>query len=94
MSVKDPRRGLLGQALGAGLPEVLAPIFLAVGTADFDGDARIWSHRTHLERPRPLAEDGPIVAFRRWTERFWPESYLPGASAERARSLPMTQEFR
>ena len=65
-----------------GLPEALAPIFLAVGTADFDGDAMIWSHRTHLERPRPLKEDGPIVAYRRWSERFWPEGYARSVDEE------------
>ncbi len=94
MSVFDPapgRAGLVRSAvrrrLGVGLPELLAPIFLRVGTADFDGDAMIWSHRTHLEHPRPLKEDGPIVAFRRWSERFWPESYEPTAAAEKPRSL-------
>ncbi|MFT3776187.1 MAG: Rieske 2Fe-2S domain-containing protein [Minicystis sp.] len=79
MSVKDPKpgrlRGAVRSLLGAGLPELLSPIFLTVATADFDGDAMIWSHRTHLERPRPLKEDGPIVTYRRWSERFWPESY-------------------
>jgi phenylpropionate dioxygenase-like ring-hydroxylating dioxygenase large terminal subunit len=82
MSVLDPSPGRVGDAvrrrLGVGLPEALAPLFLAVGTSDFDGDAMIWSHRTHLEHPRPLKEDGPLVAFRRWSERFWPEDYAPG----------------
>jgi nitrite reductase/ring-hydroxylating ferredoxin subunit len=93
MSVRDPSPGRLQGAirrrLGVGLPEVLAPLFLAVGTADFTRDALIWSHRTHLERPRPLKEDGPIVGYRRWSERFWPEGYArdevvaaPAASAE------------
>ena len=91
MSVRDPApgrvAGLLRQRLGVGLPEVLAPLFLAVGTADFDGDAMIWSNRTHLERPRPLKEDGPIVGYRRWSERFWPESYERGPAVEKPRSL-------
>jgi nitrite reductase/ring-hydroxylating ferredoxin subunit len=107
MSVFDPRPGRVSSALrkrlGVGLPELLAPIFLAVGTADFDGDAMIWSHRTHLERPRPLKEDGPIVAYRRWSERFWPKDYARDAATtdaversheahetdHRPRSLPM-----
>lgn len=92
MSVRDPSPGRLHGAirkhLGVGLPELLAPAFLAVGTADFTRDALIWSHRTHLERPRPLKEDGPIVGYRRWSERFWPEGYerdgAAAASAERA----------
>jgi nitrite reductase/ring-hydroxylating ferredoxin subunit len=94
MSVFDPASGAGGlvrrtirRGLGVGLPEVLAPIFLAVGTADFDGDAMIWSHRTHLEHPRPLKEDGPIIAFRRWSERFWPEGYERRAPADAPRSL-------
>jgi phenylpropionate dioxygenase-like ring-hydroxylating dioxygenase large terminal subunit len=94
MSVFDPASGRGGRVrqairdrLGAGLPELLAPIFLAVGTADFDGDAMIWSHRTHLEHPRPLKEDGPLVAFRRWSERFWPEDHAAGALADEPRSL-------
>jgi len=85
MSVYDPApskvAGAIRKMVGVGLPEVLAPIFLAMGTADFDGDAMIWSHRTHLERPRPLKEDGPIVAYRKWSERFWPEGYERGTVA-------------
>jgi phenylpropionate dioxygenase-like ring-hydroxylating dioxygenase large terminal subunit len=79
IAVKDPRHdGLasrLRTQLGFGLPEILSRLFLAVATKDFDGDATIWSHRRHLERPRPLKEDGPIVAYRRWSERFWPEDH-------------------
>jgi phenylpropionate dioxygenase-like ring-hydroxylating dioxygenase large terminal subunit len=86
MSVKDPAPGPIASAvrrsLGVGLPEVLSPFFLATGTADFDGDAMIWSHRTHLEHPRPLKEDGPIVLYRRWSERFWPEDYARTADQE------------
>ncbi len=47
----------------------------------------IWSHRTHLERPRPLKEDGPIVAYRKWSERFWPEGYERTTPAVKPRSL-------
>lgn len=96
MSVYDPAPGRVGKAIrkmvGVGLPEVLAPIFLAMGTADFDGDAMIWSHRTHLERPRPLKEDGPIVAYRKWSERFWPEEYEQGAAAAAAGLEPRRLE--
>ncbi len=91
MSVFDPAPGRLGgavrRALGVGLPEALAPFFLRMGTADFDGDALIWSNRTHLERPRPLKEDGPIVAYRKWSERFWPEGYERSAAVERPHRL-------
>jgi nitrite reductase/ring-hydroxylating ferredoxin subunit len=94
MSVRDPApagrvASALRRRMGVGLPEVLAPIFLAVGTADFRGDAMIWSNRTHLDRPRPLQEDGPIVAYRRWSERFWPEDYAPSVAAEKRRTLDL-----
>jgi phenylpropionate dioxygenase-like ring-hydroxylating dioxygenase large terminal subunit len=86
MSVKDPAPGRLASAvrkrLGVGLADVMARAFLAVGTADFKRDALIWSHRTHLTRPRPLKEDGPIVLYRRWSERFWPEGYERGGVGE------------
>ena len=62
-------------------------IEFARGTADFGGDAMIWSHRTHLERPRPLKEDGPIAAYRTWSERVWPEGYEQRATGEKPRSL-------
>ena len=91
MSVFDPAPGRLAGALrravGVGLPEALAPLFLKMGTADFDGDALIWSNRTHLERPRPLKEDGPIVGYRRWSERFWPEGYERTAAVEKVHRL-------
>jgi hypothetical protein len=91
MSVLDPAPSRMGGTIrrltGVGLPELLAPVFLAVGTADFDGDAMIWSNRTHLERPRPLKEDGPIVLYRRWTERFWPDDHARVPAAETSRAL-------
>jgi phenylpropionate dioxygenase-like ring-hydroxylating dioxygenase large terminal subunit len=91
MSVLDPSpkpfAAAIRKGLGVGLPEVLAPLFLMAGTADFDGDAMIWSNRTHLEHPRPLKEDGPIVAYRRWSERFWPEEYARTPAVEQRRSL-------
>lgn len=64
---------------GRGPEDVLARIFLAIATKDFDGDEMIWTNRQFLSNPKPLAEDGPIVAYRRWCERFWPADYLPDA---------------
>jgi phenylpropionate dioxygenase-like ring-hydroxylating dioxygenase large terminal subunit len=66
--------------LGAGIEEALSRIFLAVSTKDFDGDANIWTHRRFLSNPKPLPDDGPIVAYRKWGERFWPPDYLPDAA--------------
>ena len=52
--------------------DLLARIFLQIGTRDFEGDASVWRHRKHLEAPQLIAGDGPVVAFRRWSMRFWP----------------------
>lgn len=85
MSVKDPRPGVVGaavrRALGVGFTDLMARAFLAVGTADFTRDALIWSHRTHLEHPRQLKEDGPIILYRKWSERFWPDGWARSGSA-------------
>lgn len=67
--------------LGVGPEDVLARIFLAIATKDFDGDEMIWTHRKFLSNPKPLPDDGPIVAYRKWCERFWPPDYLPDVAA-------------
>jgi cholesterol 7-desaturase len=70
---------LARRTLGFGPEELLARVFLAIATKDFDGDEMIWTHRQFLANPRPLAEDGPLIPYRRWCERFWPPDYLPDA---------------
>jgi hypothetical protein len=50
-------------------------VLVEIGTEDFRSDAEIWSHRRHLEAPRPLEGDGPLVDFRRWSTRFWPDAH-------------------
>lgn len=52
-------------------------MFLAIATKDFDGDEMIWTNRMFLPNPKPLPDDGPFIAFRKWCERFWPPEYLP-----------------
>jgi nitrite reductase/ring-hydroxylating ferredoxin subunit len=54
---------------------LLARVLVEIGTEDFRSDAEIWSHRRHLEAPRPLEGDGPLVDFRRWSTRFWPDAH-------------------
>lgn len=80
-SVKRKFDGPLSRAarrlLGVGFEDLLARVFLAIATKDFDGDEMIWTNRQHLSNPRPLPDDGPLVAYRRWCERFWPPDYLP-----------------
>lgn len=69
-----------GQRLFGLCPEdLIAQVMLAIGTDDFRSDAIIWSHRRHLDAPRPLKGDGPLVDFRRWSTRFWPETHAADA---------------
>lgn len=79
-SIQAPLNRWARRLLGVGLEEVISRILLAVSTRDFDGDAMIWTHRRFLTNPKPLPDDGPIVAYRKWGERFWPPDYLPDAA--------------
>mgnify|MGYP000246363351 CR=1 FL=1 len=76
--------------LGLGPEELLSRIFLAIATKDFDGDEMIWTHRRFLHNPKPLPDDGPLIAYRRWCERFWPPDYLPDAPAGLAATATAT----
>ena len=84
-AVKHSFSGPLSRAarrlLGLGPEELLSRVFLAIATKDFDGDELIWTHRQFLENPKPLPDDGPLIAYRRWCERFWPPDYLPDSPA-------------
>lgn len=90
LKYRDPAKvGRLGRLtrrlFGFGLEEVLSRVFLAIATKDFDGDQMIWQNRQFLSNPKPLPDDGPIIAYRRWCERFWPPDYLADAVPD---SLP------
>jgi phenylpropionate dioxygenase-like ring-hydroxylating dioxygenase large terminal subunit len=61
--------------LGHSPEELIAQLYLQLGMEDFRADAAIWKHRRHLIQPVQLKGDGPMVEFRRWSVRFWPESY-------------------
>lgn len=78
-TVDKPLNALTRKLLGVGLEDVLSRVFLTIATKDFDGDAMIWTNRRFLTNPKPLPDDGPIVAYRKWGERFWPPDYLPDA---------------
>lgn len=67
--------------LGFGLEEVLSRVFLSIATKDFDGDEMIWTNRQFLANPKPVPDDGPLIAYRKWCERFWPPDYLPDEDA-------------
>lgn len=68
---------LARRLLGFGLEEALSRVFLAIATKDFDGDEMIWTNRRFLPDPKPLPDDGPFIAYRKWAEKFWPPDYLP-----------------
>jgi nitrite reductase/ring-hydroxylating ferredoxin subunit len=61
--------------LGLHPEQALAYVFLEFGLEDFRADAEVWQRRQHLDQPVQLKGDGPMVEFRRWSVRFWPESY-------------------
>jgi len=78
---------LARRVTGKRFEDLLARVFLAIATKDFDGDEMIWTHREFLSNPKPLPEDGPIIAYRRWCERFWPPEYLPESQSELAETV-------
>lgn len=78
-SFDGPLSRLARRVTGLGPEDLLSRIFCAIATKDFDGDEMIWTHRAFLSNPKPLPDDGPIIAYRRWCERFWPADYLPDA---------------
>lgn len=67
------RRGR--RLLGVGPEELLARVFVLIGVDDFRSDAEIWRYRRHVEAPSLVKGDGPLVDFRRWSSRFWPEEH-------------------
>jgi phenylpropionate dioxygenase-like ring-hydroxylating dioxygenase large terminal subunit len=80
-TVDRPLNRLARRVLGVGLEEALSRVFLAIATKDFDGDEMIWTHRRFLPNPKPLPDDGPIIAYRRWCERFWPPEHEADVAA-------------
>ena len=53
------------------LSTMIEPIVWRLFVHDVKLDFPIWENKTYLERPRLLAGDGPIGAFRRWTRQFY-----------------------
>ena len=80
-TINNPISKLARRIVGAGAEELLSRVFLAIATKDFDGDEMIWTNRKFLTNPKPVPDDGPIVPYRQWCERFWPPDYLPDAPA-------------
>lgn len=66
---------VLKRVTGKRVEEFMARAFLWIAVKDFDGDEIIWTHRKYLSNPKPLKEDGPLIAFRKWSLRFWPDDY-------------------
>jgi phenylpropionate dioxygenase-like ring-hydroxylating dioxygenase large terminal subunit len=80
-TIDNPISNLARRITGNGLEEVLSRVFLAIATKDFDGDEMIWTRRQFLANPKPVPDDGPIIQYRQWCERFWPPDYLPDSPA-------------
>ncbi|PRQ02580.1 3-ketosteroid-9-alpha-monooxygenase oxygenase subunit [Enhygromyxa salina] len=87
-TIDNPVSKLARRVLKLGFEEILSRVFLAIATKDFDGDEMIWTKRTFLENPKPLPDDGPIVAYRKWCQRFWPPDYLPDGLPEQLADAP------
>jgi nitrite reductase/ring-hydroxylating ferredoxin subunit len=60
----SPRGRLLLSRL---LTSMLGPVF----RHDLGRDFPIWEHKVYVEHPRLAKGDGPISAYRRWTEQFY-----------------------
>lgn len=74
----NPRAQLLASRL---LTSALGPAF----RRDLARDFPIWEHKVYVEQPRLAKGDGPLPAFRRWTEQF----YSQPAAAEAAPPEPV-----
>ena len=81
---------LARKVLGRGIEDALSHVFLAIATKDFDGDETIWTNRTLLQNPKPLPDDGPFIAYRKWGEKFWPPDYLPDPELAAVRPVDET----
>ena len=62
----DPA-GASARLLSSVLTRGLGPAF----RRDLGQDFPVWEHKVYLERPRLAKGDGPIPAYRRWTEQFY-----------------------
>ncbi len=58
------------------LTHALGPVF----RHDMARDFPIWEHKVYVDRPSLAKGDGPLPAFRRWTEQFYSQPQ-PGAEA-------------
>jgi phenylpropionate dioxygenase-like ring-hydroxylating dioxygenase large terminal subunit len=56
------------------LTNVLSPAFRRDLTRDFP----IWEHKVYIAQPRLAKGDGPLPAFRRWTEQFYSQTATNG----------------
>jgi phenylpropionate dioxygenase-like ring-hydroxylating dioxygenase large terminal subunit len=86
-SIDHPLNRLARRWFGKGIEDLLSHVFCAIATKDFDGDEMIWTNRMFLQNPKPLPDDGPIIGYRKWCERFWPPDYLPDAAPAPAPTL-------
>ena len=76
MPLRRKAAGLAPDALSRVPPSVLAaavvPALTRAYGRDVSQDYAIWRHKRYLARPALAAGDGPIPAYRRWAEQFYP----------------------
>jgi nitrite reductase/ring-hydroxylating ferredoxin subunit len=78
----DPRARLVLSRL---LTSALGPAF----RRDLRQDFPIWEHKVYVDQPRLAQGDGPIAAYRRWTQQFYSQ---PAATDRRARAAAFSAD--
>ncbi len=69
LRVGDGPRGRAPRLASRLLTVALGPAF----RRDLERDFPIWQHKVYVEQPRLAKGDGPLPAFRRWTQQFYPQ---------------------
>lgn len=64
----------VGRLVARVLSQAAARVSVPVVMGDFRPDFAVWNHKTYLEHPRLNAGDGPVMAYRRWANQFYPDA--------------------
>lgn len=74
------------------IPRALALSAFAGYIIQYERDVVVWNNKAYVPRPRLVAGDGPIMAFRRWFGQFYSEHSVsvPDALRTRAWTTAMT----
>ncbi|MFC4506052.1 MULTISPECIES: Rieske 2Fe-2S domain-containing protein [Streptomyces] len=86
----------LGQALAYAAARALCDIGLRATAAGFvlNDDSPIWHTKRYQPAPRLADGDGPIMAYRRWAQQFYPGRHQPAdeQKGSHAASLPSDRQ--